>query len=382
MAAFLNNCRFISTAGGTTDWVYSSAVGGCQSPALAGAVDGRKYKFIAISSDLTQWEIAEGAYAAASGTFARTTVLCNSSGSGVAAGQSGAGSRINFIAVPNVAVVGIKEDLISIEEANAFTDAQKAQARQNIDVRAYGQCRLVKSGANLVLLPLNGNLLTINGLGCAIPAGGVSLAPTGLTSGVTYYIYATASGVAVNGLEASTIGHATSATSGNVGTEIKSGDDTRSLVGIARAISGPAWQDTAAQRFVRTWFNRTRLSVTGATDTASTETNNSTYIEKLVSKAEFVCFADDAILAGAYGMMTNTSNGWTGLQVFVDGALAGIGLDWNIVTSGGRASYNPVWPTNVSSDGYHYVSFGMRTVGGGTVSVATYQGMAAIAVVG
>lgn len=132
MAAFLNNCRFIPTAGGTTDWVYSSMVGGCQSPALAGAVDGRKYKFIAISSDLTQWEIAEGAYTAASGTFARTTVLCNSSGSGVSAGQSGAGSRISFIAAPNVAIVGVKEDLISIEEPNGFTATQMAQARANI----------------------------------------------------------------------------------------------------------------------------------------------------------------------------------------------------------------------------------------------------------
>lgn len=134
MAAFLNNCRFIPAAGGTADWVYSSTVGGCQSPALAGAVDGRKYKFIAISSDLTQWEIAEGAYTAATGTFARTTVLCNSSGSGVAAGQSGAGSRISFIAAPNVAIVGVKEDLISIEEPNGFTATQMAQARANIGV--------------------------------------------------------------------------------------------------------------------------------------------------------------------------------------------------------------------------------------------------------
>lgn len=134
MAAFLNNCRFIPAAGATTDWVYASTVGGCQSPTLAGAIDGRKYKFIAISADLTQWEIAEGAYTAASSTFARATVLYNSSGSGTAAGQSGAGSKISFTAAPNVAIVGVKEDLISIEEANAFTAAQMAQARANIGV--------------------------------------------------------------------------------------------------------------------------------------------------------------------------------------------------------------------------------------------------------
>jgi hypothetical protein len=134
MAAFLDNCRFIPTAGGTTDWIYSSAVGGCQSPSLAGAIDGRRYKFIAISSDLTQWEIAEGAYTAASGTFARTTVLYNSSGSGAGSGQSGAGTKISFTAAPNVAIVAVKEDLISIEEPNAFTTTQMAQARANLGV--------------------------------------------------------------------------------------------------------------------------------------------------------------------------------------------------------------------------------------------------------
>src|ERR1700754_1642377 len=134
MAAFLNNCRFIPTTGGTTDWVYASTVGGCQSPSFAGAVDGRKYKFLAISSDLTQWEIAEGTYTIASGTFARSTVLYNSSGSGAASGQSGAGAKISFTVAPNVAIVGVKEALVSIEEANAFTSAQMAQARANIGV--------------------------------------------------------------------------------------------------------------------------------------------------------------------------------------------------------------------------------------------------------
>jgi len=136
MAAFLDNCRFIPSTGGTTDWVYSSAVSGSQSPSAAGAVDGRKYKFLAISSDLTQWEIAEGAYTSASGSFARTSVLYNSAGSGSASGQSGAGTKISFTAAPNVAIVGIKEDLISIEEANSFTIAQQNQVQKNIGLPA------------------------------------------------------------------------------------------------------------------------------------------------------------------------------------------------------------------------------------------------------
>jgi hypothetical protein len=133
MAAFLDGCRFNPTAGGTTDWTYSSAVTGYQSPAAANVVNGRLYKYRAESSDLSQWELGEGAYNTSTGVLARTTVLYNS---------SGGTSKINFTTVPQVAVVALKEDLISVEEANGFTATQQAQARANINAGvniAYGE---------------------------------------------------------------------------------------------------------------------------------------------------------------------------------------------------------------------------------------------------
>jgi hypothetical protein len=123
MAAFLDACRFNPTAGGTTDWTYSSAVSGYQSPAAANVVNGRLYKYRAESADLSQWELGEGAYNTGTGVLARTTVLFNSSGST---------SKINFSTVPQVAIVALKGDLISVEEANSFTTIQKSQARTNI----------------------------------------------------------------------------------------------------------------------------------------------------------------------------------------------------------------------------------------------------------
>jgi hypothetical protein len=133
MAAFLDLCRFIPTLGGTTDFVYASVVGGCQSPSAASAVNGVKYKCYAVSNDLSQWEVFEGAYNSSTGTFARTTVLFNSSGTGtVTPGQSGAGTKINFSTVPQVAVVAAAEDLIALEIANSFSAAQQSQARSNI----------------------------------------------------------------------------------------------------------------------------------------------------------------------------------------------------------------------------------------------------------
>jgi len=126
MAAFLDVCRFSPSAGGTTDWTFASAVTGYQSPAAAGVVNGRLYKYRAESADLSQWEIGEGAYNTSSGVLARTTVLFNSSGTT---------AKINFATTPQVAVVALKEDLISVEESNGFTAAQKSQARSNIDAQ-------------------------------------------------------------------------------------------------------------------------------------------------------------------------------------------------------------------------------------------------------
>lgn len=113
MASYLDVCRFTPTLGGTTDWTYSAAVTGYQSPTAAGAVNATVYRYRAESLDLSQWEIGYGAYNSGTGVFARTTILFNS---------SGGTSKINFTTVPQVAIVAIAEDLPSLTAANsAFT---------------------------------------------------------------------------------------------------------------------------------------------------------------------------------------------------------------------------------------------------------------------
>lgn len=129
MAAFLNACRFNPTAGGTADWTYSSAVNGYQSPTAANVVNGRLYKYRVESGDLSQWELGEGVYNTGTGVLARTTILFNS---------AGGTSKINFSTIPQVAIVALREDLISIEEANNFTSTQQIQARRNIGAPLKG----------------------------------------------------------------------------------------------------------------------------------------------------------------------------------------------------------------------------------------------------
>jgi hypothetical protein len=118
--------------------------------------------------------------------------------------------------------------------------------------RTGGCGRLTKSGSNLLFSPFNGNLISINGNFEEIPDAGVTLGVGGLSASTTYRIYAFMSAGTLT-LEASTTVHATQA---GTGIEIKSGDATRTLVGMARTNGSTAWEDSATKRLVLSWFNR------------------------------------------------------------------------------------------------------------------------------
>lgn len=109
MSNLLDNCQFNPTTGGTTDWTFSSAVTGYQSPSAAGGVNSAIYTFFAISADSTQWELAKGAYNSSTGVFARTTILYSSA----------ANAKVSFTLAPTVSIVAGLEDLASSQD-NGF----------------------------------------------------------------------------------------------------------------------------------------------------------------------------------------------------------------------------------------------------------------------
>jgi hypothetical protein len=128
--------------------------------------------------------------------------------------------------------------------------------------KILGQCYLTKSVGNLLLSPYNGNNIIINGTVQQIPAGGVTLPPTGLQSNTLYYIYAFMSSGTM-ALEASTTNHLTSTFDG---VEIKNLDQSRTLVGMAYTVSGPAWSDGPGQLYVLSWFKpRSKSNVSAFT---------------------------------------------------------------------------------------------------------------------
>lgn len=184
----------------------------------------------------------------------------------------------------------------------------------------FGQCRLTKSGANLLLSPYDGNLLTIAGVAYEIPDAGVTLGGSVAADGF-YYIYAYMNAGTMT-LEASTTARAASTTAGNKGNQIKSGDDSRTLVGAAHN-QADAWYDLTYYIGVLSWHNRKNL--TGRGYLTANRTTTSTTIAEINTEARvyFINWSDEAVLANCNGTAsnsnafqpTNMAIGWDGVAV-------------------------------------------------------------------
>lgn len=230
----------------------------------------------------------------------------------------------------------------------------------------YGECRLVKSGSNLVLQPYHGNRISFpNGASALIPSGGVSLVSTGLSAGTLYYIYAKIVSSALQ-IEASATGHATHA---GTGIEVKSDDATKVLVGAAFVVAGPAFADSASQRFVLSWFNRRPRTAKKGLSTEVTTSSTSTIEVHSSLRVEFICWAGDNVRYDAGGTMGNTG---------VTNGESGIGIDstsvpqlpmWNNQSNnfGGNYDFSLEVGGQIEglSEGYHYSTVLTKVYAGG-----------------
>lgn len=381
MAKLFNLARMTTATVGTGTITLGVAVSGYLTFALAGVANGDVVDYAI--KDGSNSEIGTGTYTTAGTTLTRTVTK-----------STNANAAINLSGTAEVFISPRAETLIeNVITAAGPIGGAAAVAQVTYDARgrltnvasvpiaiaapavsglAMGQCCLEKSGSNLILLPYRGNLLTINGVHCTVPDAGVSLAPTSLSVGTTYFIYALGTAGAVSSLEASTTAHATSTTAGNKGVEIKSADNTRTLVGMARIISGPAWVDTVTQRFVRSWFNAPPLSVANVF-TANRSTTSTSYVEVSTEiRAEFLVWPDELV---DINLNITASHGNTGENVN-----AGVGFDGTTVEEGALWFSTPVAGYQIHmaaraskvglSEGYHYATLlGMTSAG-----TATYRG--------
>ena len=228
----------------------------------------------------------------------------------------------------------------------------------------FGQCRLTFDSPNLRLNRFNGRLITINGVAEEIPSSGVALAATGLTVGTLYYIYAWMNSGTMT-LEASTTAPATHTD----GTQIKTGDATRALVGMARPITGPAWVDSATQRFVRSWHNDPGVFGRNRFTAARSTTSTSAVELNTEIRVEFLVWSGEAVHASANGCHQNNGTNNTYTQIVYDGTTESTpryGFSVARESSAAPSSIGISYTRRNLSEGYHYATlFGFVSAGTG-----------------
>lgn len=170
---------------------------------------------------------------------------------------------------------------------------------------AHGQCRLsVVSTTSLKLAPYGGQNLGINGQLEQIPSAGVTISNGGLSSSTLYYVYAYMNSGTMT-LELSATGHSTSTD----GAEIKTGDATRTLVGMIYTNSSSQFVSSLTSPTCLNWFNR-RL-VCGATGTVSGSTSSTASFAEITSngRVPFLAWPDEAVEISVVGSASNSSAG-------------------------------------------------------------------------
>jgi len=277
-----SDVRETSNTIGTGDLVLAGAVSGYWAFAAAGKYADTDTMHVEVRMG-TDRELMKATYNSGANSLTRTQIYASTNGG--AAVNWGAGAKDIF--VTNIA----PSDLDAAGKAALFGTFASGP---------WGQCQLTKSGANLLLSPYNGSYLFIGGLFYPIPLAGVTLAPPATTN-TLYYIYAYMnSGVMT--LEASTTAPAADATYGN---QIKTGDGSRALVGMAYTRTN-AWLDTAAARFVISYFNRRNLGLLNWFTTSRT-TSSASFVEiNSEIRCEFLTWADEAVSIGMNGLFKNS----------------------------------------------------------------------------
>lgn len=263
---------------------------------------------------------------------------------------------------PAYAWNAVQEELIAAILAAGLTPDRTNLGQLAASIGRGGQCRLSLSGGNLVLKPYNGNKLFVPGTGAmAIPAAGVSvtvgatLAEGGSPAANTvYFVYAFNNAGAL-ALQLSATTHATDA---NTGVEIRSGDATRALVGMARTNAAPAFVDSLTQRFVSSYFNRATKTVQNSLASASTA--SATNVDLMPSNhIEFLNWGDEATGLSFIGVGTNSSaSSSLNTAIAVDSTTVGTtptfqmsapAASANIDASFGQAAFN-------LAEGYHFAT--------------------------
>lgn len=241
---------------------------------------------------------------------------------------------------------------------------------------SHGQCRLtIVNATSIRLSPYDGNNLVIGGVARRLTSSGATLTNSGMNINTLYYIYAFWTGTAIS-LEFSATGHSPDSTTG---VEIKTGDSSRTLVGMVYTNGSAQFSDGPTARLVASWFNRRAVggSVTTSGPLNFTSVSNAEISTSL--RVQFLTWANEAVDIKASGQYTNsTATQSVAVITYVDSAAYGNVCGSYIPANGvGMAfsSSNSLTPTGgYLSEGFHTARiFGSVTAGTGTVTYLAHS---------
>jgi hypothetical protein len=274
--------------------------------------------------------------------------------------------KINTYAV---ATPAIDDELVGTDvsdtgnDANGETAQFTVQSLRDLMVKGVGQCYLeFTSTTVLTLKQKNGRFIQIAGELHEIPAAGTTLGTGGLSTYTLYYIYAYDNSGTLT-LEASTTAWTVSTTAGNEGMPIKTGDNTRTFVGMTYTDSPLAfnadWHASYWNPIRRTvTFNETSQLSTTSTSWAALGT--SLYFPYITGHPHPRSVITTPVLgsaAGVYVYVAGYLNGSSAITIGVNQ-----GATFGHVTAGGvflpsqGLPYVQPWGVVSAGTGYYGVS--------------------------
>lgn len=225
---------------------------------------------------------------------------------------------------------------------------------------SHGQCRLsFVSSTSVKLSPLGGNNLNIGGLPRKVPEDGVSVSNSGLANSTLYYVYAWIDGSTM-ALELSATGHSPNTN----GVEIKTGDPTRTLVGMVRTTSSGQFADSDANLLVVSYFNRQR-KVGRARFTANRNSgaDPAPYAEiNTEIRVNFLTWADESVRQAICGGWTTNGGGTAHGYCSIDGDTSG-DRQWCSHSAPTTGTFSSI-DERVVSEGFHYGTLFGKNNGG------------------
>ena len=238
-----------------------------------------------------------------------------------------------------IAPVQLATDLPTADCGDVYVDGQGWYAwdgsaykltRAGMD---HGQCRFqYASATQCVLNPWNGNGLLINGRQYRVPSGGVVLSNAQVPAQTLSYVYAYDSGSGAVALEAST----TAYNRHTDGVFIKSGDPSRTLVGMVITPANGQFTYTGQLKYVTSFFNRLLSTVieyvSSGTSTVGTPV-------ALNNGPGCLCWSGDNILLTTTGVTRATARAGSYISTFVNSVAAGGGYGYTCEVPGSQYSF-------------------------------------------